>query len=88
MSKREDLQEHFYQYVIDKHFNAPYGVIKGQESFGPKARTLTFGKAAIYDITMRIVSPTNIFVKSSRHGQTQYFGNDAVTAVEQFLASI
>lgn len=88
MSEREKLQEYFYNYAATHGFNAPYGIIAGQESFIPKARTLIFGRARTLDLTMRIVNPKLIEIKDSRNGVQYFRGTDAAKSVEEYLNTL
>jgi hypothetical protein len=87
MSTREQLQQQFYQQCIGRGFDAPYGVLTGQESFGAKARTVTFGRALTLDATIRIFGPTFIQVKTSR-GDVAFTGNNAVADATQYVDTL
>lgn len=88
MSIRGDLQERFYQTIKDLGFNAPYGVLLGQESSGVKARTVTFGRPRTLDATLRIFGPTFIQIKTSRGVSQAFTGKSAVADAEAFLKTI
>ena len=89
MSVRQQIQEQFYQTIAGQNFDAPYGIICGQEATGSKPRTITFGRRATLDATIRIFSPTFIQIKTSRNGRNYMFtGADAVESAENFLKSI
>lgn len=89
MSVRQNLQEQFYRLICGMNFDAPYGVLLGQESAGSKARTITFGRRATLDATIRIFSPSFIQIKTSRHaGSLMFTGPDAVSSAETFIKGI
>lgn len=88
MSGREKIQEDLYRVICDLGFNAPYGVICGQETYGAKARTITFGRPRTLDATLRIFGPGFIQIKTSRNGTAAFTGPAAVAEAILYLSSI
>ena len=83
----EQIQEHVELWAIEKRFNAPYGVLKGEgvSMKGKKFRSVTFGRARTLDATVEIYNRNFIVVNTTRTGR-QTFKN--VPDLMEFLNTL
>lgn len=74
MMKSVDIQTAVYDWVKAAGFNAPYGVLTGQNTNrnGRKFLSVTFGRARTLDATVEIYNSGFMLLRTSRDGSTVY----------------
>lgn len=78
--KSMDIQTAVYDWVKAAGFNAPYGVLIGQNTNrnGRKYLTVTFGRPRTLDATVEIYNSGFMLLRTSRDGSTVYKSFDTL----------
>ena len=81
----QEIQVHIEQFLKNKDFNAPYGILTGSHvnKKGTKYLSITFGRAATLDATIEIYNRNFLILRTSRF-DSQVFKNlsDLETVLE------
>lgn len=68
-SNREAIQNTLVEWLSERNFTAPYGIIKGSHG---QYRNITFGIARWLDAEIRIYSPTWLLYRDSDNMQQKF----------------